>query len=89
MFIGAVGATIVFRSNAPTFRTYLGLQVIADVSHVLIMYTVMGPKTFLDVGNWNFMTFTNIVASSSLCLLRIGTLAGYFGDLEGEAVKVD
>lgn len=76
-----------FTSTARTVRTYLTLQCLADVSHVMIMYWVMGNALFFDVGAWNGMTWINIVASSTLCLLRVVTLAGWFGKIEPRAKK--
>ena len=87
LLIGAVGATIVFRSNAPTLRAYLTFQVMADISHVVIMFSVMGRETFSDVSKWNFMTWANIVGALSICGLRVATLAGVFGTIEPKIVK--
>jgi hypothetical protein len=50
----------------------------------------MGSELFWDVGSWNVMAWRNVGASTFLCVNRIATVMGVFGDAPGfEGLKKD
>lgn len=47
-------------SELKVVRSYLVALWIADIGHIYVCYYVLGLDRFVDVGNWNSMTWGNV-----------------------------
>jgi len=52
---------------------------IADIGHVGATFAIMGVDAFIDVRNWNAMTWGNIGATATLFACRTAYMLGLFG----------
>ncbi|EAW09279.1 uncharacterized protein ACLA_034820 [Aspergillus clavatus NRRL 1] len=66
-------------------RNYLVALAIADFGHIYATYAWMGREAFVDVANWNALTWGNVGITGFLMVNRIAYLAGIFG--EAKAAK--
>ena len=66
---------------------YIIVLAIADIGHVVATYAIMGNEAFLDVGNWNAMTWGNVAATVLLFITRSSYLLGLFGPDRVPATK--
>lgn len=75
-----VGVAVLYTTvELKVVRNYLVALWIADIGHVAACYYVLGYDKFIDVGNWNSMTWGNVGATAFLCLTRTAYLLGLFG----------
>lgn len=85
-----LGVAVCYTTSEPkVLRNYLFCLAIADVSHVGLTAHVMGWDAFVDVGSWNALVWGNLGVTGFLFLNRLAYLAGFFGQAQGERVKVD
>ncbi|KAF4819343.1 hypothetical protein CGCTS75_v011711 [Colletotrichum tropicale] len=66
-------------SELKVVRSYLVALWIADLGHIYVCYHVLGLQRFIDVANWNSMTWGNVGVTAFLCLTRSAYLMGWFG----------
>jgi hypothetical protein len=69
-------------------RNYLCALAIADVGHIYATYDCMGHDRFVDVMNWNVLTWGNVGVTGFLLINRIAYLVGLFGEARGPANKI-
>lgn len=74
-------------TNKSITRAYLISVVIADLGHIYGTYRGVGAEYFLDVAQWNDMTWGNIGGSLFLHINRLATLAGIFGRWRDDKIK--
>lgn len=60
---------------------------IADLGHIYSSHLGMGEKYFLNLNSWNQMAWANIGVSAFLCLNRVATVSGVFGNMGENATK--
>ena len=58
-------AVLYTTTEAKVVRAYLLALWVADISHVAVTYWVLGNQNFVDVANWNSMTWGNVGATVS------------------------
>ena len=61
-------------------RNYLIACAIADIGHLWVTYVVVGYANFVDVSGWNSLAWGNIGFTFFLFVVRVGYLAGMFGN---------
>lgn len=79
--LGMIGIGVLyFTSEVRVVRNYLLACAIADVGHLWATYAVMGQQDFLDVTNWNAITWGNIGVTVALLITRVLYLTGMLGE---------
>ncbi|KAG7106166.1 hypothetical protein HYQ44_014462 [Verticillium longisporum] len=66
-------------SEIRVVRNYLVALWVADLGHLWACYHGLGYGKFVDVAQWNAMTWGNVGATAFLCLTRTAYLLGLFG----------
>ncbi|OLN96498.1 hypothetical protein CCHL11_00570 [Colletotrichum chlorophyti] len=80
LLMAMVGLAVLNTTNElKVVRAYLVALWIADIGHIYLCYLVIGLDRFVDVGQWNSMTWGNVGATAFLCLTRSFYLLGLFG----------
>ncbi|KAL4892914.1 hypothetical protein BDV59DRAFT_178939 [Aspergillus ambiguus] len=75
-----LGIATVYSTREPVvLRNYLLALAVADVGHVYVTGLAMGWDVFMDVANWNVLTWGNVGATTFLFANRLLYLAGVFG----------
>lgn len=69
--------------NPTTTKAYLFAVALADYGHIYATYRGVGAEYFWNVGGWNDMVWGNVGVSGVLNVLRLATLVGAFGRVEG------
>lgn len=88
--LSILGIGVCYSTTEPrVLRNYLYALAIADVGHIYVTYRCMGHDRFVDVINWNVLTWGNIGITGFLMINRIAYLAGLFGDAKGAANKIE
>ncbi|KAF7157720.1 hypothetical protein CNMCM6106_003573 [Aspergillus hiratsukae] len=83
-----LGIGICYSTTEPrVLRNYLYALAIADVGHIYVTYCCMGHDRFVDVMNWNVLTWGNVGVTGFLLINRIAYLVGLFGEARGPANK--
>jgi hypothetical protein len=87
--LSILGIGICYSTTEPrVLRNYLYALAIADVGHIYVTYCCMGHDRFVDVMNWNVLTWGNVGITGFLMINRIAYLAGLFGEARGRANKI-
>ena len=58
---------------------------LADIGHIYSCYAGMGSQQFWDFANYNDMAWGNIGGSAFLCVNRIATVLGVFGEIRDQS----
>lgn len=66
-------------TEARVVHAYIWALLIADIGHVVATYTVMGNTAFVDIYNWNAMTWGNVGATVALFTCRSLYMLGILG----------
>lgn len=74
-------------TEARVVHAYIWALSIADVGHVAATYAVMGRTAFVDIEQWNAMTWGNVGATVALFTCRSLYMLGVFGKDRSPAVK--
>ncbi|RDW77417.1 hypothetical protein BP6252_05470 [Coleophoma cylindrospora] len=78
--LAMVGIAVLYTTTeAKVVRNYVIALWIADIGHVAATYYVLGYETFMDIANWNAMTWGNVGATAFLFLTRTLYLMGVLG----------
>ncbi|KAF7156426.1 hypothetical protein CNMCM5623_010096 [Aspergillus felis] len=87
--LSILGIGICYSTTEPrVLRNYLYALAIADVGHIYVTYCCMGHDRFVDVMNWNVLTWGNVGVTGFLMINRIAYLTGLFGEAKGAANKI-
>jgi hypothetical protein len=83
LLFAAIFVLLCFFSTPGVAKAFLCMGAVADLGHIDGSYVGMGTELFWDVGRWNIMAWGNVGASAFLCMNRIATVMGVFGDAAG------
>jgi hypothetical protein len=83
LLFAALFILLCFFSTPGVVKAYLLLGAAADIGHIYGSYVGMGTDLFWGFGRWNVMAWGNVGASAFLCVNRILTVLGVFGNARG------
>ncbi|KAH8802790.1 hypothetical protein F5884DRAFT_682288, partial [Xylogone sp. PMI_703] len=80
LLLGLVGTGVLYATTeAKVVRNYLIALWLGDIGHIALTYIVLQHDRFMDIGNWNAMTWGNVGVTFGLFLTRTLYLLGFFG----------
>ncbi|BCS05004.1 uncharacterized protein AKAW2_80805S [Aspergillus luchuensis] len=87
--LALLGVALIHSTSEPkVLRNYLVCLAVADLTHILAAGWSMGWERFVDVAEWNALTWGNVGVTAALFGSRMVVLGGGFGGVGGgEKVK--
>jgi len=86
LLLAGLAVLCTFTPHPEIARWYLIIVAVADLGHIYSSYAGMGYAYFWDVASWNDMAWGNVGTSVFLCVNRIATVLGIFGQIKNRAV---
>lgn len=77
LLLGLVGVGVLHATTeSKVVRNYIIALWLGDIGHILLTYIVLQPEKFLDIANWNAMTWGNVGVTVSITSFRLHALRG-------------
>lgn len=81
LLLMCLGVGVMYATSEPkVLRNYLIVLGIFDLTHIYAVSLGLGWDGFMNVWNWNALTWGNIVVTGLLFCSRVAYLAGYMGE---------